>query len=192
MKLTSQVSHCLRAFATGACLCLVGACSDSKEVRSYSIPKERETSNSPRWQAPESWEEGKSSAMRLGSYSVKDDNGSVLDVSVTAFPGDSGGSLPNVNRWLGQIGLNPIEEAKLDQYVTDTTVDDLPAHLVRADNGGKALRVLALTAKGKTWFFKLMGDTNLAEREQANFDKFIASISFSDGDDHHGHDHHEQ
>ena len=37
-----------------------------------------------------------------------------------------------------------------------------------------------------------MGDTDLAEREQANFDKFIASISFSSGDDHHGHDHHEK
>ena len=60
-----------------------------------------------KWFIPEGWEPGKKSSMRIGSFAVKEGNDSSLDISVTAFPGDLGGLLPNVERWLGQIGLDP-------------------------------------------------------------------------------------
>jgi hypothetical protein len=50
--------------------------------------------------------------MRIGSFAVKEGNDSSLDISVTAFPGDLGGLLPNVERWLGQIGLDPSKNFK--------------------------------------------------------------------------------
>lgn len=62
------------------------------------------------WFIPEGWKSGKKSSMRIGSFSVTDANDSSLDISVTAFPGDLGGLLPNVRRWLGQIGLIPGKE----------------------------------------------------------------------------------
>lgn len=139
--------------------------------------------------------------MRLGSYAVTDDNGSSLDVSVSALPGDSGGLEANVKRWLGQIDVELAEDEALAAYVSDAKVDDLPAHLVRAENEekGQALRVLTFTAKGKRWFFKIIGDAALAEQEEANFRQFFASVTFAHahhghdhdhaGHDHHGHDH---
>ena len=163
------------------------SCGDSSDVNVYSIPKEKPRDLGPTWDVPDGWLPGKESTMRLGSYAVKDDNGSSLDISVTAFPGETGGILPNVNRWLGQIGLEAIEEADLEEYVTETKVDHSPAHLVQASNEGQSIRVFALTVHGKTWFFKLMGDADLAERERAKFDNFVKSIDF-----HAGHDHHDE
>ena len=57
------------------------------------------------------------SSMRLASYEVKDGNGSKLDFSVTSFPGDVGGTLANVNRWLGQIGIDPVKEEGLENIL---------------------------------------------------------------------------
>lgn len=78
-----------------------------KFVRSIDVQSEQ---SQGKWLIPEGWELGKKSSMRIGSFSVQDGNDSSLDISVTAFPGDLGGLLPNVERWLGQIGLNPGKE----------------------------------------------------------------------------------
>jgi len=78
-----------------------------KFVRSIDVQSEQ---SQDKWFIPEGWEPGKKSSMRIGSFSVQDGNDSSLDISVTAFPGDLGGLLPNVERWLGQIGLNPGKE----------------------------------------------------------------------------------
>ena len=160
------------------------SCGDSGEVSIYSIPKAKAKSQGPHWEVPEGWKPGKESAMRVGSFSVSDDNGSSLDISVTAFPGDTGGLLANVNRWLGQIDLQPVDEGDLENYVTETEVDNPPAPLVQAENDGKSLRVLAVTVHDKTWFFKMMGDFKLAEKERETFDKFVHSTDF-----HFGHNH---
>jgi hypothetical protein len=58
------------------------------------------------WEIPSTWKDGKTSSMRIASLKVDDQNGSELDISVTTFPGDVGGLLANVNRWIGQIDLS--------------------------------------------------------------------------------------
>ena len=52
------------------------------------------------WQAPAGWAQKPAGAMRKASYSVPGSDGD-SDLSVTAFPGDVGGELANVNRWRG-------------------------------------------------------------------------------------------
>jgi hypothetical protein len=39
---------------------------------------------------------------------VSDPDGKA-EVTVSAFPGDTGGLLANLNRWRGQIGLEPVQ-----------------------------------------------------------------------------------
>jgi hypothetical protein len=80
-----------------------------KFVESIDIQSEQ---GQDQWFIPEGWEPGKKSSMRIGSFSVKDGKDSSLDISVTSFPGDLGGLLPNVERWLGQIGLEPGKDSK--------------------------------------------------------------------------------
>ena len=74
----------------------------SLEFREGSPPPDPKTAS-----IPTGWKPGKVSSMRLGSYSVEEEDGCSLDISITSFPGDLGGLMPNVERWLGQIGLQP-------------------------------------------------------------------------------------
>ena len=64
------------------------------------------------WTAPANWTAKPASAMRKGSFSIKGDGGEA-DLSITAFPGSTGGLLANLNRWRGQLGLAPLAESDL-------------------------------------------------------------------------------
>ena len=68
--------------------------------------------------------------MRLASHKVSDEDGNEIDFSITSFPGDVGGLLANVNRWLGQIGLPPTDQ-KTSQIRPPVEVAGLPAQLVK-------------------------------------------------------------
>ena len=129
------------------------------------------------WSKPSTWSEGKASSMRIGSYKVAGPNGTQLDISVTSFPGDVGGLLANVNRWIGQIDLAPIQEASLDQYCSSITLAGNSAHLVEAYGEEKAVLAGTLFLEKESWFFKLIGNRTLAEKEKSNFISFLNSIS---------------
>ena len=68
--------------------------------------------------------------MRIGNYAVSNQSGESLDFSITSFPGDVGGILANVNRWLGQVGIKPTNESGLSDYLSDRTIDEKPAKLL--------------------------------------------------------------
>ena len=116
--------------------------------------------------------------MRLASYEVKDDNGSKLDFSVTSFPGDVGGTLANVNRWLGQIGIDPVEESSLSKYVSPIVLDEKEAQLVVAEGDKDSLFAAILMVDDRSWFFKITGSRELARVEKPNFLNFLESVCF--------------
>ena len=132
------------------------------------------------WSKPSSWSEGKASSMRVGSFKVTGPNGTQLDISVTSFPGDVGGLLANVNRWIGQIDLAPIQKTSLDQYCSSITLAGNSAHLVEAYGEEKGVLAGILFLEKESWFFKLMGNRSLAEKEKSNFISFLNSISLQE------------
>lgn len=131
------------------------------------------------WSAPASWTAKQGSAMRRGSYAVKGDGGEA-DLSITAFPGDVGGDLANVNRWRGQIGLGPIGAGDLAGAVQRVERNGLKMGVV--DLGGAAgpnpQRTLAAMVPhaGSTWFFKLTGPDALVAKEKAAFMAFLDTV----------------
>jgi len=116
--------------------------------------------------------------MRLASYEVTDGNNSKLDFSVTSFPGDVGGTLANVNRWLGQIGIDPVQEADLEQYISPIILDEKEAQLVVAEGETDSLFAAILMVEDRSWFFKLTGNRELAKVEKSNFLSFLESVCF--------------
>ena len=116
--------------------------------------------------------------MRLASYEVTDGSGSKLDFSVTSFPGDVGGTLANVNRWLGQIGIDPVKEVDLDQYISPIILDEKEAQLVVAEGNTDSLYAAILMVDDRSWFFKITGSRELAQVEKPNFLSFLESVCF--------------
>ncbi len=132
------------------------------------------------WTAPAHWTAKAASAMRKGSFSVKGDNGAVADLSITAFPGSTGGLLANLNRWRGQLALSALAENELAASLEHLDAGDL--HFDVVDYSGTAngapTRILgALVPHGSnTWFFKLMGPDALVAREKPAFLEFLHTV----------------
>ena len=137
-------------------------------------------SHQPTWEAPAHWERRASTQMRIGNYAVTNEAGQTLDFSITSFPGQVGGILANVNRWLGQVGIEQTDEEGLKQYLSDRTVDEKPAKLVLAESEDQALYAAILFHKDRSWFLKLMGDRALAQAEKENFLGLVDSFCLGD------------
>jgi hypothetical protein len=132
------------------------------------------------WTAPPHWKSTPASAMRKGSFTITGDGGEA-DLSITAFPGDVGGELANLNRWRGQPGIElpPISQAELESNTQHLDRNDLHMTVVDiAGTGPNAKRTLGamIPHAGSTWFVKLMGPDALVAKEKPAFMAFLDTI----------------
>ena len=131
------------------------------------------------WTAPANWTAKAAGVMRKGSFSVKGDGGEA-DLSITAFPGSTGGLLANLNRWRGQLGIAPLAENELESNTEHLEVGEFQLVVVDfvGTAAGKPTRLLgAVVPHGTdTWFFKLMGPDALVGNEKAAFLDFLRTI----------------
>lgn len=148
-------------------LILLAACREEPIVR-VKTPKEpagalagvapaTASPRGPRWKTPKGWKERGADGMRAATLLPP---GGGVEVTVIALPGDVGGELANVNRWRGQIGLIPLEDAGLSESrrIVRSRIGDVS--LYEFSGGGAVKTRLAagvLSVGGTTWFFKLMG-----------------------------------
>lgn len=135
------------------------------------------------WTAPAHWKPKAASAMRKGSYAVAGADGTEADMSVTAFPGDVGGTLANVNRWRGQLDLPPMAEAELESLMQHLHVGDFHIDVVEFANpqSSNPQRMIGAIVpfNGATWFFKLTGPDALVAREREAFLALVDSIKIA-------------
>ncbi|MFA6289597.1 MAG: hypothetical protein WC661_19630 [Opitutaceae bacterium] len=130
------------------------------------------------WTAPAAWEARTASAMRKATYVITGDAGATAELAITAFPGDVGGNLANVNRWRGQLGLPPIDAGALPSALVHVDFNGLHADVVELAGPDGAKRVLGaiVPVGGVTWFFKLTGPAPLVLREKNAFLDFLKTV----------------
>jgi len=131
-----------------------------------------------KWESPQGWKTVAPTTMRYASFSVAGQDGESADISVSVFEGEGGGDLENVNRWRGQLGLEPVDAGALKTLIVPVKCKD--AEISTVDMSGPKARILAGWAKmeGKSWFFKLIAPDRMAGKEKANFVKFLQSVQF--------------
>ncbi len=135
------------------------------------------------WTAPAGWVVGAERPMRRGTLTIPGDGpAGDAELAITAFPGDVGGNLANVNRWRQQLGLGPIGPAELRTALQHLHVGPLHIDVVElvgpANPPSAPTRVLGAIVPhaGSTWFFKLTGPDALVARERAAFMGLVRSI----------------
>jgi hypothetical protein len=137
----------------------------------------------PSWEVPPDWREAPVGQMSLARFEIGGSDGKA-EVTVSAFPGQAGGLLDNVNRWRGQLGLKPVGQAEAEKLVASLDVMGGKAMLVEMNGQnpqtGQKVRLISaiVPREGLTWFYKLMGDEAAAEREKAAFIKFVQSVRY--------------
>ncbi|MBI5423211.1 MAG: hypothetical protein HZA32_03940 [Opitutae bacterium] len=132
------------------------------------------------WTAPAAWQERAPGSIRKGSYTVPGEGGAVGDLSITAFPGDTGGLHANVNRWRGQIGLAPLADAEVEKSIEHLDVNGLHIEFVEmvGTSGNPPMRLLGAIVpyQKETWFFKLTGPDALVASQREAFRTFLTTI----------------
>ena len=130
------------------------------------------------WILPSGWKVVPGNGMRLATFVPP--GGVEAEGSVVALPGNSGSELDNANRWRGQIGLPPTDEAGLAAARVTLTTKIGPVQVYDfLSMGEKRTRLIAAVAKtgGMTWFFKLIGDEAAAESARGGFMTILKGLA---------------
>ncbi len=170
-------------------------------VREYQAPKEsfarqvppqeqsEQTQNSAgtsvvSLKAPPNWRRQPQGPMRKASFVVEGGEGREVDISVTSFPGESGGLLANINRWREQLGLDAVNPQRLESIIERRTLGGRVFVIVdlfneRAMSKNKERIIGAIVpASGETWFFKMTGDDASTAAQKPAFLKVLESAEF--------------
>jgi hypothetical protein len=131
---------------------------------------------------PEGWSAAAPKQFSAATFTAKQDSRQV-EITVTPLQGGGGGMLANVNRWRGQLGLPAIAASELDKQLKPYKVDGQQAQLVRLvsqDDSAprRAIVVAVVNRDDATWFIRMSGNADFAEKQQENFEKFLDSIKF--------------
>jgi hypothetical protein len=181
-----------------AMLSAVGGCNREPQITSYDTPKENERMKAPvlanaapeaaapdretvvAYDAPKSWTlDPNPRPMREMTFSVGEKD-KMSEVIVMRFPAITftNDVLGNINRWRGQVGLEPVKaasdqkSAKIKIGAEDGTAFDLPGK-------SSARQVVTMLPRGEEiWYFKFVGHTDTINAEWENFEKFLGSVKF--------------
>jgi len=127
------------------------------------------------WTAPAAWTAKPLGAMRKGSYAIKRDGGET-DLSITAFPGATGGLEANLNRWRGQVGLPALPPAEVTAATERYEANGLPVIVCDYAGGGNRIVGAIVPFGGNSWFFKLTGPDALVAAEKPAFLEFLKTV----------------
>ncbi|MCO6457912.1 MAG: hypothetical protein J5I93_21625 [Pirellulaceae bacterium] len=136
-----------------------------------------------RYTTPEGWEPGRVGGIRKAAFVVRDGQQQV-EITAIDLAAAAGELLPNINRWRGQIELPDVDQQQLDTHLVPLTIGGLPGHYVELPATGdpdrpKSILGAVVVEGPRAWFFKLMGDTPLAQRERERLQEFLKSIEFT-------------
>lgn len=171
---------------------------DSEEVRSYTAPPDPprdevdflalaqgrpgtppQADGRVTWDVPAGWTESDAPPPLLAAWTV--DAGDGVRVTVSRLVGEGGGTLPNINRWRGQLGLAPLARIE-DQPMIPIDIDGNPAAVV--DLVGETSRTAAVlyprVDQDATWFFKMTGPPTGVGGQIETFTAFAQSVRFEE------------
>jgi hypothetical protein len=100
-----------------------------------------------------------------------------LEFTLDRLPG-AGSLLQNVNRWRGQIGLEPLGADEVGQAVQKLDLGGVAAEMIELKGEQETILGIVAVRGAEAWYFKLKGDNELAEREKENFFKLARSVKF--------------
>lgn len=136
------------------------------------------------YDAPPEWQLGQRvvsrsafAVPREAAFIVKEDDRSA-EITITALGAAAGDVLPNVNRWRGQIGLEPFTADELAKERKKVDMNGVEGEYFRLVGPQQAIFGVIAAHDGKAWFVKLQGDHDLAVKLQEQFETFVRSIKF--------------
>jgi hypothetical protein len=146
------------------------------------LSRRAESRSRLQYATPEGWKEKPDpKGIRVVVFEIAD---GAVEAGVTSLGGPGGGVLGNVNRWRGQLHLQPVDDQQLQKEVRPIEVAGTPGHYVDLTGPAAAekppVRILGviLPRGEQTWFFTIKGPADLVEKQKAAFEAFVKSVRF--------------
>ncbi len=135
-----------------------------------------------RYVVPEGWSPTQVGGLQKAAFEIQE-GPLAAEMTVMGLPGSATQLLPNVNLWRKQIGLENTTQEDLDAALEAIEVDGRGGHYIRLVGPSDAERPLAMLVvlasdQDHTWFFKMLGDSELVLREKEHFREFVRSVKF--------------
>ena len=131
-----------------------------------------------KWSVPKGWTETPGSGMRYATLTPP--GGGKVELAIVVLPGAAGGEPANVNRWRGQIGLQPLDDNALAGLRKAVKCKAGTVSLYDFTSEGQAqsrmISGLLATSDGNTWFLKLTGDAGPVGKAKPDFMRFLESL----------------
>ena len=141
-------------------------------------------SNAVTWQALPDWDQDAPSQFLTAAYKLPGGG----RVTVSKLGGDGGGLAANVNRWRGQVGMEPAPESDLGGLPEPVPGSDkqlllynLAPESLAADADGILAAVLPLASE--TWYFKFTAPAGILREKGGTFMDFLRTIRIAGMDD---------
>jgi len=145
-------------------------------------PSSKSSESKPKWQVPAGWKEISGGQFLVAKFLIRDNGEATVNVSMST--GNGGGAAANINRWRGQLGLQPLSEVELGKQTRPIELPtgkavavDLTGTDARTGQKSRLVAIIAPQADS-TWFYKLMGTEELVGREKAAFTKFVQTATY--------------
>lgn len=135
-----------------------------------------------KYTTPKGWTELPASGLRTAAFDIIDGPHKAV-VTVIELGPNAKDAMANINRWRNEVDLPPITAEELKENIVPAQVGGYPALLVEmigkpdADPQKTILGLMALV-EGKPWFFKLLGDSELAAKQKDRFLEFAEAVQF--------------
>ena len=140
------------------------------------------------YQQPDGWQTGDLVKSRGGvsiprsAAFVVEEGADQIEITVTSLPARGGDEkeyvTANVNRWRGQLRLQPLASDKLEFQPINFA--GLEASYVEIIGQHESILGVVAVNDDRAWFTKLQGAVDLAIRERERFKEFVHSIQFKD------------
>ncbi len=131
---------------------------------------------------PEGWPPAQASGLRRVAFQIEE-GPLAAEMTAMGLPGSATRLLPNVNLWRRQIGLEETTQEDLDGALEAIEVDGRRGHYISLVGSSdterpRAMLVVLVSDQDRTWFFKMIGDSELVAAEKEHFEEFVRSVTF--------------
>jgi hypothetical protein len=137
---------------------------DRREIRAYRVPRDQPadvpvmTASTPapsgpaiEWDVPDGWvHDHTERQFRYATFTSVDG----VEVAISFIAGDAGGLLANVNRWRGQVGLEPIGEEELGGTLEFVDGSHTSFRVLDITGSQRMLTAIVTPGDSNTWFVK--------------------------------------
>jgi hypothetical protein len=132
--------------------------------------------NALKWTLPKGWTRTAGRGMRFATLTPPGQG--KAEISVVMLPGAAGTELANVNRWRGQIALQPLDLRALGtaRQTVQCKAGTVAVYDFTGEGGLRMVTGILATHDGDTWFLKLMGDTDRVSKAKPAFMKYLGTL----------------